>query len=296
MISSKTNPENTRVVEHPWLKSIALISSFTMLVPLLATKFISGKSSAEKMVTSMAQPLFLSIVGALVLSLVLLKRGERAIGALMMIGAVSLWLLSSPILVKQIFAYWESKVVSADTDSMPLDTLVVLGGGTTIAPDGRPQFGDSGDRVGYAATLFLTGKTKRLVTTGDVLELTGSLAGRFEAKDDPSVQTKQIWADLGIPSNVISELPGQNTYSEIAALKEHPEWWQGKRCGLLTSAFHMPRAMSLAKNAGVQVLPINADYRTNSSPFVIKDLIPDAGELFRLQSIIKEWIAMRIGR
>jgi hypothetical protein len=58
----------------------------------------------------------------------------------------------------------------------------------------------------------------------------------------------------------------------------------------------MPRALKLAERAGVQVSPIGADYRTGKGTFMVKDLMPDIGELERLQLIIKEWIGMRMGR
>lgn len=258
---------------------------------------LSGKSSTEKMLTGMVQPLFVAIVAAMAIGATLLRRGERPMGWALLIAAGCLWCVSSGVVVNRVFLYWESRFVSVEPSANePFDYVVVLGGGTGIAPDGRAQFGGAGDRVGYAAQLFLAGKAKNLVTTGDTLVLTGILARKFEAKYDPSEQTRQIWKELGIPEDAIFELPGQNTWSEMAALKEHPEWWKGKRCGLLTSAFHMPRALKLAERAGVQVSPIGADYRAGKGPFIISDLVPDVGHLERLQIIIKEWIGMTVGR
>ena len=280
-----------------WLKPVVWIGFCTVLLPLTVTAIVSGKSSTEKMLTGMAQPLFVAIVAAMAIGATLLRRGERPMGWLLVIGACILWCVSSGFVVERVFSYWESGFESIEPSAIePFDYVVVLGGGTGIAPDGRAQFGGAGDRVGYAAQLFLAGKAKNLVTTGDTLVLTGILAREFEAKYDPSEQTRQIWKDLGIPGDVIFELPGQNTSSEMAALKERPDWGKGKRCGLITSAFHMPRALKLAERAGVQVSPIGADYRAGRGPFMVKDLMPNIGELERLQLIIKEWIGMRIGR
>ncbi|HUP78648.1 MAG TPA: ElyC/SanA/YdcF family protein, partial [Pirellula sp.] len=94
----------------------------------------------------------------------------------------------------------------------------------------------------------------------------------------------------------ISELGGQNTSSEMASLKEHPEFWQGKRCAILTSASHLPRAMRLAESAGIRAMPIAADYRSSSGPLTLNHLLPEAHRLEKLQIILKEWIAMKIGR
>ncbi len=258
---------------------------------------MSGKSSAEKMLTNMIQPLYLAIVIALMIGVTLLRRDERRVGWLLVCGASLIWVLSSSIFDSFLVETWESSIESSvPTVSEPFDYVIVLGGGTSVTPDGRAQFGQSGDRVGYAARLYLAGIAKNLVTTGDNMKVSGVLSGEFKPQDDPSQQTKQIWIDLGVPASVISELPGQNTSSEMAALKEHPEYWQDKRCGILTSAFHLPRAMKLAERAGVPALPIAADYRSPSGPWIVNHFLPEAEGLVRLQMIFKEWIAMRISR
>ena len=269
----------------------------TVGLPLIATAAMSGKSSAEKMLTNMIQPLFFAIVVALMIGMTLLRRDERRVGWMLVCGACLMWVLSSSIFDSFLVEAWESSIESSvPTVSEPFDYVIVLGGGTSVTPDGRAQFGSSGDRVGYAARLYLAGIAKNLVTTGDNMKMPGLLSGEFKPQYDPSQQTKQIWIDLGVPASVISELPGQNTSSEMAALKEHPEYWQGKRCGILTSAFHLPRAMKLAELAGVRALPIAADYRSHSGPRTVNHFLPEAEGLVRLQMIFKEWIAMRISR
>ncbi len=287
----------TRELNRSWLKPTFCVLFVTVCLPVFATAAISGKSSVEKMLTAMIQPLFLAIVAALAIGVVLMKREERRIGWLMVCGAVLMWILSSPIFASLLVKILESSIESTTPSvNEPFDYVVVLGGGTSVAPDGRAQFGSAGDRVGYAARLYLAGIAKKLVTTGDTLQLDGSLYGKFRREDDPSQQTIQIWMELGIPADAISELGGQNTSSEMASLKEHPEFWQGKRCAILTSANHLPRAMRLAESAGIRALPIAADYLSSSGPLTLNKFVPEAQELAKLQALIKEWIAMSISR
>ncbi len=286
-----------RDLNRSWLKPTACVLFAAVCLPIIATVLISGKSSAEKMLTNMIQPLFLAIVTALAIGGVLLGRGERRNGWLLVCGAGLMWVLSSTVFSSFLIKAWESSIESCiPSAAEPFDYVVVLGGGTSATPDGRAQFGKAGDRVGYAARLYLAGKAKKLVTTGDNLQLVGSLFGQVQQEDVPSQQTKQIWMELGVSSDSISELPGQNTSSEIASLKEHPEYWQDKRCAILTSAFHLPRAMRLAERAGVRASPIAADYRSRHSPLTVYDFLPVADGLVNLQMIFKEWIAMRISR
>ena len=286
-----------RELNRSWLKPTFCVLFVTVCLPIFATAAISGKSSVEKMLTTMIQPLFLAIVAALAIGVVLMKREERRIGWLMICGAVLMWILSSEIFASLLVRTWESSIEST-TPSVdePFDYVVVLGGGTSVAPDGRAQFGAAGDRVGFAARLYLAGIAKKLVTTGDTLQLEGSLSGKFRREDDPSQQTIQIWMELGIPVDAIYELGGQNTSSEMASLKEHPEFWQGKSCAILTSASHLPRAMRLAESAGIRALPIAADYRSSSGPLTLNKFIPESQELAKLQALTKEWIAMSISR
>ncbi len=265
--------------------------------PIAATAWISGKSAVEKMLTCMVQPLFVAVIAGLIVGIILTRRNERRIGCFMILGAGALWILSSEAFVASLFRQWESTTASVEPpDSEPFDYLVVLGGGTSVAPNGRVQFNLAGDRVGYAARLFLAGKTKHLLTTGDNLVLTGTLSSGFQTDDDPSQQTKRIWMDLGIPAEAISELPGENTSSEIASLRARPEYWKDKRCAILTSALHMPRAMQLAARAGITVMPIAADYRSGSGPLTVNQFIPEAAELMKLHLMLKEWIGMQFGR
>ena len=284
-------------VQVGWFKSTWFVLFATVCLPLIATYGVSGKSSAEKLVTSMAQPLFISIVTVFAIGVGLTRRNETRVGWLLLFGSCLMWILSSSIVGSYIVKTWEATaettVVSVDE---PFDYVVVLGGATSVSPTGRSQLGPSGDRVGYAASLYLSGIAKHLVTTGDNLVSSGNLTSGFKTEDDPSYQTKQLWQSLGVPADAMSELPGQNTISEVAALREHPEYWQDKRCAILTSAFHMPRALALARRAGVRVLPIAADYRTSTGPITINRFFPESETLGRLQLIFKEWLAMRISR
>ena len=280
-----------------WWKTAFQIAPFILVLPLIATATIRGKSSAEKLLTLFIQPYFVLLMVVLWVGFVSLRRDQKGVGWLL-IGVVALlWAASTSVVVAPVFQYWERLVpTNLPTSDKPFDYVVVLGGGTGKTPDGRAQLNDAGDRVGYAAMLFLQGKTKNLIATGDSMAVRGSLPGNLEPGNDPSEQTRMIWNALGIPDENIFEVAGQNTFSELSSLRDHPEWWKDCRCGLLTSAFHLPRAMRLAEQAGVQVEPLAADYRSSSGPLIVQNFFPEVGELGKISMILKEWIAIRIRR
>jgi len=297
MTSSNSTNRASSTTWSDWWKPAFRITAIAIVMPLVATAWISGKSSVEKLLTLFAQPYFVFLMVVLVIGFVLLRRGQKGVGWLLIVAVASLWLASTSIVVSPVFRNWERSVTpSIPTSDKPFDYVVVLGGGTTKTPDGSARFGEAGDRVGYAAMLFKEGKTKNLITTGDTLTVSGTLSGSHGPDDDPSTQTRKIWNALGIPNENIFEVAGQNTFTELSSLREHPEWWKGKRCGLVTSAFHLPRAMRLAEQAGVHVEPLAADYRSNESPLMVQNFFPDVGELEKLNVLLKEWIAIRIRR
>ncbi len=267
---------------------------FIFLVGVIAlpstTYAIYGKALAEKVVTQMAMPLtafWLLLILGFAVSWGMRRRGTQGVFLFLAIG---LWLVSSPFVVSQWSKAIESEVTSWDfKKDEPLDVLVVLGGGTTRDPFGRSQFGSSGDRVGWGAQLYLTGKTKKLVTTGT------SLPG-VDNGDGPYQQTTEIWERLKIRGEDIEVLEGHNTFEEMKSLHSRRDLWEGKRVGLLTSAFHLPRAMRLARTAGLDLIPVAADYRETTRVRTILFYLPNPHAMAGLEMILREKLAAFVGR
>jgi uncharacterized SAM-binding protein YcdF (DUF218 family) len=155
----------------------------------------------------------------------------------------------------------------------PLAAVAVLGGGT--APVRGPRIGAAGDRVVLAAQLVEAGRTRVLVTTGS--SIPGWGPGR-----DLSRETEAVWRSLGVTAVEIVRLPTpKNTSEEIAALKRFVDERGLDEIGLVTSAWHLPRAMALAQRVGLPVVPLPSDIRGPPSVDVLEvgllDLLP-AGE------------------
>ena len=81
-------------------------------------------------------------------------------------------------------------------------------------------------------------------------------------------------------------------------MARHPEWWQDKRCAVITSAYHMPRAMRLAKKFGIRADPIPSHFRSPSEnkPITSEDFLPKADNLADFHDLFKEWMAGIVGR
>lgn len=171
----------------------------------------------------------------------------------------------------------------------PFDAVLVLGGGATGGLE-FAQVNDAGDRVVLGARMYHAQLTPLLLTSGSSIPGLGSFV-------DVSVATTTIWTGLGVPENAILRIPDpKNTREEILALTTLKSEKQWRRVGLITSAWHMRRAMKLAEKAGVEVHPLPADFRTRMVWDGILTIVPDAYGFMLVQRACWEFLGAATGR
>lgn len=178
-------------------------------------------------------------------------------------------------------------------DGPRYDVLVVLGGGTNIGAHGVVQLGpSSGDRVMLAARLYHRGLAGKIVCTGT--ELAG---GSARHAIGPGEETRSILFDLGIPLSAIQSGEGRNTFEEIQYLRRIlPTFGENARVGLLTSAWHLRRAMRLANDAGLHVEPVPSDFGSARYPYHLIYLFPNPDGFRMVQCALKEYLARIVAR
>jgi uncharacterized SAM-binding protein YcdF (DUF218 family) len=205
--------------------------------------------------------------------------------------------LAGNTLVSRFLTGWlEAPYVSVDPFvEEKYGVMVVLGGGTGDRPNGHPQLSRSGERVALAAELYHAGRCKQIIVTGQA-------AFRFGPDDlDPCEEARSILIKLGVPENRIEALQGHNTSEEARAfrdwLNKRPANQPPTRIGLLTSAWHLPRAISLFERQGIRDLhPIPADFMTESLTASPNWVIPGAESLTETTFIVHELLGRAIGR
>ena len=176
-------------------------------------------------------------------------------------------------------------------DLEKLDAIFVLGGGTTTNLNGEPQLVESGDRVAMAAKVFRAGKTERVICTG-------MRTYRLSVETlEVSEEAEAILIGLGVPSDSIETLAGQNTSQEMQAIKR----WMAEnptvtRIGILTSAWHLKRAMRLAGAAGIKATPVPADFISRNSAVSADWIIPSAENHYRSSRAVREYLAALVNR
>lgn len=168
------------------------------------------------------------------------------------------------------------------------DVVIMLGGGATLD---TPNIGGAGHLSGYAANRLLTAlqlyqqlKVPVIVSGGKVLETTGN-----EAEI-----TARILVKLGVPSEqIIIENKSLNTTQNAAFTKALIDKHGFRQPILVTSAFHMERAVRQFAKAGQGIIPFPTDYQVNvESRLTVQQLLPSAVALMDTQLAIKEYIGL----
>lgn len=230
-----------------------------------------------------------AVVGAAWLAFVVRKDGA-AVGLALL--AAAYWLAGAPVVGQWLIARVETPYAQLDPLSLPpLDAVAVLGGGTRSV-EGRPRLDLAGDRVLLGAQLYLSGKARRLITTGSSIPELGP-------PRDLTEETALIWQDLGVPADAIIRISSpRNTSQEIAALETFVETSTTIRTlGLVTSAWHLPRALALADRVGLDVVPLPADVHTDpGAADHLQNYIPDGTGFHDVHRAGWELLGRAVGR
>jgi uncharacterized SAM-binding protein YcdF (DUF218 family) len=259
-----------------------------------------GRDAAEKIGTALVMPgglVWLSLI-ALWLHLLLRRRSDPnspgAFGALVCLLLYSV--AGSGIISGVLAAQLEGPYFGINPLQSPVpDLIVVLGGGGMEGANGRFQGNSSGDRMILAAQLYHQSPGTRFLCTGQRIEsMTSSSA-------NPAEVSRDVLVRLGVPDSSIELIGGRNTSEEMKHLAERFANSE-KSVGLLTSAWHLPRATRLARRNGLNTLPLPADFRSSPPgrpPTIgqrIEGLIPNGGAFGSNWSFAKEYLGMLIGR
>ncbi len=145
--------------------------------------------------------------------------------------------------------------------AIPADVagIIVLGGGidTNGPPEQPTRFGEGGIRLIHALQLRRTMPDARLIYTGGRASLVRS--GRPEAEG-----AGEILAALGQdPDRIELETKSRNTAENAAYVAAMLAADRDRPWLLVTSAFHMPRALGCFRHVGINAIASPTDYRAN---------------------------------
>lgn len=225
------------------------------------------------------ESLFIALVLAAQLSLLLGRRKTAgacvAVLAALVIFPAGSWLLR-PLENTYTRPAWPDHV----------DGILVLGGGLgskILYERGVDAAEPSVVRLIAAAELARRYPQARLVFSG------GNGDGSDGKTDAFAART--ILTEMGVPAgHVLYEDRSRNTYENIALSQALVKPAKGQAWLLVTSAFHMPRAMAVARKAGWAMIPWPSDYRTGTHISLFHPAL--AANLVSLDLAVHEWIGL----
>lgn len=206
--------------------------------------------------------------------------------------AILLYVLSIPLTADWVIRTLESRFQPAHSQLAKADVLVMLGAGATLD---TPNVGGLGNLSGSGAN--------RLLTTADLYNQTKLpiivSGGQVFPDDGNEAQiAKHALTLLGVPGNkVILEDQSKNTEQNALYATRLLQQHEFTHPLLITSAFHMQRAVLYFHRHGVAVLPYPTDYQVSQSFHVyVNQFVPSAQSLSLLSTAIHEYLGVLAAR
>jgi uncharacterized SAM-binding protein YcdF (DUF218 family) len=167
--------------------------------------------------------------------------------------------------------------------------IVVLGG--AIGPElsaarGTPDLNESAERITATAALARQYPDARIIYSGGDARLV--IAGGIEAK-----YAIDLFESLGIPrTRIIAEGKSRNTVENAAFSKALANPKPGERWLLVTSAYHMPRAIGVFRHVGFAVEAYPVDWRTRGPVDLALPMESVTAGLRRTDTATHEWVGL----
>jgi uncharacterized SAM-binding protein YcdF (DUF218 family) len=176
-----------------------------------------------------------------------------------------------------------------DASRGPPDGIVLLGG--MISPDvsaarGAVALNEAAERITVTAELARRYPNARIVLTG------GSNALIFDEGIEAVFAVRQLEA-LGVAHDrIAAEEQARNTIENavFSRLVANPK--PGERWLLVTSAYHMPRAMAVFRAAGFPVEAYPVDWRTRGPIDMVRPFASLGDGLRRTDTAVHEWAGL----
>ena len=210
------------------------------------------------------------------------------------VGAVLLLIAGLSPLGNALILPLEDRFPRANLDEPPPPTGFILLGGAEDRLVGTarhaPALNEAGERVVEAAILARRFPEAKIA-------FSGGDAGILYKSDSEAAGAQALLTAMGVPQErLILEANARDTYENAAFLKEElnrqGDLAPGKRWLLITSAYHMPRAMGAFRKVGFDVEPWPVDYRTRGAADLTRPFDKVSEGLRRVDVAAREWVGL----
>lgn len=242
----------------------------------------------SKTITYLAFPVPVMTICLLVFLFVRKQKIRRAAGTLF----VSLFFLfTNPFLINQLMQWWEVSATPIQALDKSYDAAIILGGVTASnqKPLDRIHLHKGADRIMHVVQLYKLGRVKKIIVTGG----SGLLVEEPDSRSEAS-RIEQVLLISGVPpTDILLEEESRNTRENALytahLLEEKP--LKKERLLLVTSAFHMRRAIGCFNQLGLFPQPYSTDFYSHEQKYDPVSLLIPTGDTFSTWThLVKEWI------
>jgi len=235
-------------------------------------------------------PVFLALALALTSLFLTIREKRRASIICLLTSIAVLWVSSMPVVAGRLIWSLEKQYLPVALERIPpSDCIIVLGGaiGHSGILETPIDFTDSTDRVYQAARLYRKGK-------GSIVVVAAGNQPWTRDKTPEAELIRRLLVEWGVrPDSILLDSKSKTTRENVT---NSVPLLESKNCLknlLVTSAWHMPRAVAAFRREGVDAFPVSTDVR---SAWIVGDSIgsylPQANALSRTSHAIKEWMGI----
>lgn len=196
---------------------------------------------------------------------------------------LGLFIMSNGFFVNEVTRMWEYAPRTLPADEQ-YDLAVVLTGGIADKKGDKIHFGNSADRILQPLFLYKEGKIKNILISGG----SGSISTQSDSASEGQAIAHLLTLS-GIPKESIrlestSRNTRENALNTAKVLKG-----KNQKILLVTSAFHMRRAVGCFEKVNVSVSPYPTDFFSTDNSYTWDSfLIPKEYNLYILYRVVHE--------
>lgn len=229
--------------------------------------------------------------GAIGLVLMVIRKGK--LGSRLLIGSFLVLLVTavSPLGYALLLPL-ENRFPARSGSGRPPQGIIVLGGGLRTdvsASRGVPVAGFGIDRIIYAAKLARDFPQAKIIYSGGSSNLYDNDAREAD-------YASQVLESLNVSKDrIVIDRLARNTLENANFVRSLVGAQSDQRWLLVTSAYHMPRAVGLFRKAGLAVDPVPVGWLTGDASDLFRFTTGFEG-IFRVNIAAREWIGLLAAR
>lgn len=229
-----------------------------------------------------------SSLSVMVAGFLLLKKHPSIGKALLGSAFLFLYILSLNPVANALMRPLETRFKPVNENSFSdIGYIVVLGSGLVS----RSWLGADPAPSGTSLQRVVEGITLQRKLHGSKLVLSGGSGDPGRPELSEAEVMKGVAISLGVPpEDIIVEAEARNTLESVELLKNH--FRKGEKVLLVTSAFHMGRALGMFKKNAINVFPAPTAYISEDVSFSFFSFIPDVGNLGKSSTAFYEYLCL----